>query len=54
MLICSILISTGMVYLHNLRPKIIHRDLKSHNILMTVSGVAKITDFSILSCADVH
>ena len=34
----------GLVYLHNHRPQIIHRDLTSRNILLTLAMQAKITD----------
>eukprot|EP00002_Diphylleia_rotans_P019933 TRINITY_DN3855_c0_g1_i2.p2 TRINITY_DN3855_c0_g1~~TRINITY_DN3855_c0_g1_i2.p2 ORF type:complete len:1720 (-),score=293.72 TRINITY_DN3855_c0_g1_i2:217-5376(-) len=38
-------IVNGMAYLHGLSPPIIHRDLKSANILLTESYNAKICDF---------
>eukprot|EP01102_Stenamoeba_stenopodia_P021596 TRINITY_DN8749_c0_g1_i1.p1 TRINITY_DN8749_c0_g1~~TRINITY_DN8749_c0_g1_i1.p1 ORF type:complete len:603 (-),score=90.00 TRINITY_DN8749_c0_g1_i1:135-1700(-) len=47
-------VSAGMAFLHNRNPPIVHRDLKSPNILLTCSGhsnsgipviVAKIADF---------
>ena len=34
----------GLVYLHNHKPKIIHRDLTARNILLTLAMQAKITD----------
>ena len=35
-------------YLHNRRPhKIVHRDVKPTNVLMTNSGIAKLTDFGL-------
>ncbi|CAH7666177.1 TKL protein kinase [Phakopsora pachyrhizi] len=37
----------GVEYLHLRTPSIIHRDLKSPNVLVTSSGSAKITDFGL-------
>jgi len=41
-------IASGIAYLHNRMPRcLIHRDLKPNNILLTVSGRAKIADFGL-------
>lgn len=41
-------ISNGLAYLHNRSPRcIIHRDLKPNNILLNLSGRAKIADFGL-------
>ncbi|OQS05006.1 kinase [Thraustotheca clavata] len=40
-------IANGLAYLHGHNPKIIHRDLKSKNVLMAQNCVAKLTDFGI-------
>ncbi|KAK7495292.1 hypothetical protein BaRGS_00013474, partial [Batillaria attramentaria] len=38
-------VSSGMVYLHNHRPPVLHLDLKSMNVLLTATHRAKIGDF---------
>jgi len=37
----------GMNYLHACRPPIIHRDLKSHNLLVADGDTIKVTDFGL-------
>lgn len=37
----------GMLYLHNRSPPILHRDLKSANLLVTRSWTAKVADFNL-------
>jgi len=43
---CSVLVdvASGLLYLHNRQPPVIHRDLTARNVLLTSSLVAKITD----------
>ena len=45
-------IANGMNYLHNLRPPIIHRDLKTSNILVDKSLNVKIADFGVAKIID--
>jgi len=40
-------VALGMHYLHSLNPPLVHRDLKSANILIDKNWHAKITDFGI-------
>lgn len=40
-------IAQGMNYLHSLNQKIIHRDLKSHNILIDSHFTPKVADFGL-------
>ena len=40
-------ISNGIAYLHNSKPAIIHRDMKSLNILIDDSRKPKIADFGL-------
>lgn len=44
---CSMLedVARGLVYLHDHKPQIIHRDLTAKNVLLTSSRLAKVTDF---------
>lgn len=37
-----------MEYLHSLSPPIIHRDLKTHNVLRDYNGSYKICDFGLV------
>lgn len=40
-------IAKGVDYLHTRKPTIIHRDIKSSNVLITAQGIAKINDFGL-------
>lgn len=40
--------ASAVEYLHSLSPAIIHRDLKSHNILKSFDGYYKICDFGLV------
>lgn len=42
-------VATGMQYLHSLNPVIIHRDLKSLNVLIDENWVTKVRYTSIIS-----
>ncbi|KAG7395525.1 hypothetical protein PHYBOEH_003665 [Phytophthora boehmeriae] len=40
-------IAEALAYMHSRSPKIIHRDLKSRNVLLNTSMVAKLSDFGL-------
>ena len=40
-------VSTGLSYLHTRKPKILHRDLSSNNVMLTSELVAKIGDLGV-------
>jgi serine/threonine protein kinase len=44
----SIDIASAVEYLHSLSPAIIHRDLKSHNVLRSSNGSYKLCDFGLV------
>lgn len=46
-------ISAGIAYLHNSSPKMIHRDLKSPNILVDETWHAKLGDFGTLRLSEI-
>ncbi|OQS00183.1 kinase [Thraustotheca clavata] len=49
---CILSIVRGLVYLHTYRPPIIHRDLKSRNVLLDSNKGTKLTDFGTSRIAE--
>jgi serine/threonine protein kinase len=37
----------GLHFLHTATPRIVHRDLKAENVLLTADGVVKLVDFGV-------
>ncbi|KAH9088714.1 hypothetical protein LEN26_019376 [Aphanomyces euteiches] len=44
---CAHDIAHALVYLHSMLPKVLHRDLKSRNVLLNTAMQTKVTDFGI-------
>ena len=42
-------VASGLAYLHNQRPAIIHRDIKTMNLLLTVGMRIKLCDFGLVT-----
>ena len=49
----AIQVAEGMQHLHTRRPPVVHRDLKSHNVLLDGSGGAKLCDFGLVNTREV-
>lgn len=49
----AIQIAEGMQHLHTRRPPVVHRDLKSHNVLLDTNGSAKLCDFGLVNTREV-
>ena len=49
----AIQVAEGMAFLHSRRPPIVHRDLKSHNVLLDAAGNAKLCDFGLVNVREV-
>ncbi|CAI5736808.1 unnamed protein product [Peronospora destructor] len=43
----AISVAEGLAYLHSLRPAVVHRDLKSKNVLLNRTFHAKLSDFGV-------
>ena len=49
----AIQVAEGMAYLHSRSPPVVHRDLKSHNVLLDAQGDCKLCDFGLVNMKEV-
>ena len=49
----AIQIAEGMAFLHSRSPPVVHRDLKSHNVLIDTTGDCKLCDFGLVNSREV-
>lgn len=49
LLTVALQVAEAMEYLHNQSPPIVHRDIKSHNVLLHATGAAKVCDFGLVA-----
>ena len=43
-------IASALEFLHSRKPAIVHRDVKSSNVLISQAWLAKLADFGLLAC----
>ena len=53
-IIIGLLICDALMYLHNLSPKVIHRDIKPGNIRITPEGNVILVDFGLVKVFDIN
>lgn len=46
-------VAEGVCFLHSLSPVVVHRDLKSHNVLIDFNGQCKLCDFGLVNTKEV-
>jgi len=46
-------VAQGMAFLHSRSPAVVHRDLKSHNVLIDLHGDCKLCDFGLVNMKEV-
>mmetsp|Transcript_14727 Transcript_14727/g.33394 ORF Transcript_14727/g.33394 Transcript_14727/m.33394 type:complete len:180 (+) Transcript_14727:3-542(+) len=49
----AVQVAEGMAFLHSRSPPVVHRDLKSHNVLIDAAGECKLCDFGLVDMKEV-